>query len=1233
MKINKILIIFFFILSALNAATWQVIPDHKWVYSTNSGIKLKAAAGISEQNKRFCVLIEKEDGSEFKYSGEMFIKFSDGDSFSSRYMSGDNKVFICKYYDMDVAEYTYPFNYLSQGKLKVWVKSDNGDYFSFPDFILKAVNPIKITNFTIQKIKNDDNYNYFKMNITLSQRPIVIKIETNSGSSYYFLKNGNVPYINDKIFYKYIYSNNYKDWTIFFKIYKNNEKQHKWFKLIVQDYRAKSANELVDSQIKYFDVDRIDYIKIKNFSISKINETNAYVDYKAEINLSTKPKVVKIETDNKNIYYFLKDGIVQTKPDFVTAFNYSDDYKNWLINFRIYKNNKIQNKWFKLIVQDYRAKNSNDLVDYKIYSFNVLAKDSRKSSIHIKVDSNVKKIPATFIFTVKTDYKVNVLKVTSSKGESKIRLRDGYGTFGNIQIKPINNYTWKVTYTVNSLYLYNAKENNVTLNFYLLSDDLKHILGDKSIKIKVYRDTSEEDFSNILSFLNKSQILKKLDLGNKNVRFSPISRAEAALIIYEFLKLKNPNFKLPFNIALYSNPFADVDKNTNYYNAVITLTNYKGDDNISVLTTKYGVFNPLDYVTRFQFVKMIIEGLNIPKSYDFSNIKNFSDYNLLGNDAKIYFSTAIKNGIIRGDNNKLLPYQKLTVFQALTILDRIKNYKFDVNNSQFNLPNFSYNTGSELGIIPDYQKYNPSIKPIKIINVSIQKEGNCNKLIIKANFDKNSSPYYKWTTNFGYFKKVNENNSQVIFCPSTKKPDVDYTIKVIGNDGYFNFDEYRLTLNKNNFSYKNNIADNNSTFVNFDINLSVPNKVLKENKLYILNKRGSLYKGNLNIGLERINIILSDNNTTYNIENVNWNNNQIYFVVPSIPAFYGKTLTMKVIIASNDKFREYNFHNIRYEPIYAIEGIVSINNEGDYPDYVFINGKKVVINNGKFYCMLDKVGDYNVSINKNYTSEVVKITDKKPIQSVFLSNKNENVVNNEQNNNENENVVNNEQNNNENENVVNNEQNNNENENVVNNEQNNNENENVVNNEQNNNENENVVNNEQNNNENENVVNIPKGLSLISGNINFKDLKNKDVLIVWAINPTTKEWEGYSPYGNIQKLIIKNGYKLLTKINDSRSFFVISKKQTKIKFLNNIKIDNDMDLLNLPEGYSLIGSEGGILDINDIRCNVNYTIGGIYKLKNNKWLKFIPSENIKEFNTIESNEGAIVICVKKRSIK
>jgi len=741
-----------------------------------------------------------------------------------------------------------------------------------------------------------------------------------------------------------------------------------------------------------------DVLQINSYSIVILQDAGEYEKFRIHFSLSQKPKVVSLKSDTGNIYTFYKDGrevkLVNWANDaakFDAVFNKVQKIndKEWILEFSIKKLDHQQNKSFTLVAQDYRAKNSTELVKTQIEPFIVGKKVN--SFINVTADSLSKKIPASFNFDIKVDSNTNGLRVETSKGESA-KVIKGKGGFpdGNINISVIDNTTWKVTYDVSSLSPTTATSNSITLTFYTL-DSNGNVLAQKNITVKAYKKT-KDNLQTILNFLNKSSVLKNLDLGNSAIRYSHFSRAEASIILYEFLKLKNPNFDLPYkDVGLYKNPFADIDPNSDYYKSVITLANYKGDDNVTVLTDKFGVFNPLHNVTRFQFVKMIVEGLNLTKSTDFSNIQGFSDYSKLANDAKIYYSTAVKDGLIKGDNNKLLPYDKLTVFQALTILGRALNKNFTSNANQFNDPNFANGEiGNPLGVIPEDQDYDPTVTPIKISDITTQKDGNCTKLTAVATVDSKAKGkgYYVWSANFGYFKKTTPNNKEVLFCPSTRKPNVNYKIHLLGGDRYMNFATADKNISSDNFTYLTNIVDdkNSTDEIDSNISLSVKNSVMKEGHLFVIDKKGSLYEHNLNIGLEKVAVTLqNEDGKTYSVDNVKWDNNSIYFIVPSVKEFYGKFVTVRVDYGTNDKYETRTLDQIIYQENFIINGTVQPDKTGNYPQSVTINSNKVSVEDGKFMYIAPKGGDYTISVNKNYQTTKVTLTDTNSESYVYLN--------------------------------------------------------------------------------------------------------------------------------------------------------------------------------------------------------------------------------------------------------
>lgn len=891
-QIKLILLLLILLANTLFAKSWEMEPNREYIYSTNSGVKLKVVAGISDSNKKLCFLIKKEDNSKFYYSGTMYLEFANGHRELAIYSGNKttDKVSKCIKFDREnVTGYAIPYSVLAQGTVKVWVEASNGDYFPFPDFYLKASDPIKIKDYSITKVSETDDYEKFKMTLSLSRIPTVVKIETDTGRTYYFLKKGWVQLKPDFI-EKWDYSSDKKSWTIYFKIKKQEYIQNKWFKLIVQDYRAKSANELVDSRKEYF--------TIKTLNTSSYSSNNTEKD--------------------KNI-----------------------DFKKMCVGdtLEIFKNcNK------KPFVLDFSS-------GYYDFSIRVVPTESLPSNYSIKAKStNIFPTWQTLSWNRFSDYKINI----NSK-----------------DIKDIDLLKFEVA----------------------IFDSNDEVVQSKSISIQIkhYQSQTEiennTDFDKLFKFFKKSGLISKLDLENKTILYHHFTRAEAALILYEFLKLKNSNFKLPYNINLYENPFADVNKDVDYYEAIITLANFKGSDNITVLTKEFGHFNPLENVTRFQFVKMIIEGLNIDKTNDLSYIQNYDDYSQLGEDAKIYYATAVKEGIIKGDNNKLLPYNKLTIFQALTILQRVLDFNFYPSKDQFIEPVLDdLQIGNPLGSINEIQEFAINVTPIKIYDIFVSNYDKCKKLSVNSQLDSKASESYEWSANFGYFIQLpnQTNNKEVLFCPATKMPNNDYVVKVVGTDGLLNFDEKSVTISRYDFEYKKNISDINPEEIKQNISISKKSSILKENSSFIFNLSGNLYKDNLKIGLEKVSVLLEANGIKYSINDVKWDNNYISFVVPSVKEFYGKNVSIKLNYATNYK-HETKYFSAKYEPIYSISGMVEPDKNGDYPKYVRVNYTRVEVDIfGKFNYIAKNSGNFKIEIDRNYESVNISLSDKIPYKEVYL---------------------------------------------------------------------------------------------------------------------------------------------------------------------------------------------------------------------------------------------------------
>jgi hypothetical protein len=161
---------------------------------------------------------------------------------------------------------------------------------------------------------------------------------------------------------------------------------------------------------------------------------------------------------------------------------------------------------------------------------------------------------------------------------------------------------------------------------------------------------------------------------------------------------------------------------------------------------------------------------------------------------------------------------------------------------------------------------------------------------------------------------------------------------------------------------------------------------MKENSVFIINKNGSLYKNNVNIGLEKVTVTLQNKDgDTYTIDNVKWDDNSIYFYVPSVKKFYGKYIMVKVYYGSNDTYKTKTFEKVLYKPQFIINGEVDPDKNGNYPKYIKINSHQINIENGKFIYIAPDKGNYQISVNKNYQTKSITLTDENPTAYIYLN--------------------------------------------------------------------------------------------------------------------------------------------------------------------------------------------------------------------------------------------------------
>ena len=491
----------------------------------------------------------------------------------------------------------------------------------------------------------------------------------------------------------------------------------------------------------------------------------------------------------------------------------------------------------------------------------------------------------------------------------------------------------------------------------------------------------------IVNHLQKNNSLSWLNLNNNKVLLSPLSKAEATLLLYGFLKLKQQNVRSLFNwdIDFYTK-YIDLDKNTIFYKPALLLQALKWYDNIGVLpcSRQHPIFDPLHHVTKFEFIKMLIELINARKGYNHILSNKFVDFNKLTKEQQIYFSTALKYWIRFSNWNEIEPNKKLTVYDALLMLNDLKNYdmfpyKHKPTMLELLLGLSGPSTSSywkTMWIYSTFQRSDPTDTWIKITWVKQVLSGNCMRLLVKAKTWSGAKTNYVWNTDFGYFKKLTGNNSDILFCPSTKKPIYDYHIIVNGGDGFMHFDKYEFFIKRSKFKYIRNIWNENSKSLKFNISLKLKNKVLTGSRFFHIFMTWWLFENNLRIWLEGVSAIINLWNKKYYINNVNWNNKEIRFYFLSGNKTSVNNAFLDVIYATNYKFGHKIFKLIT-KPHYIISWKIEKDDEWNYPKCIFINNKKIEVHNDWSFLYITKNSwEYTIKVNnKHYKIKRVKLTN------------------------------------------------------------------------------------------------------------------------------------------------------------------------------------------------------------------------------------------------------------------
>ncbi len=279
------------------------------------------------------------------------------------------------------------------------------------------------------------------------------------------------------------------------------------------------------------------------------------------------------------------------------------------------------------------------------------------------------------------------------------------------------NFTWGVT-------AYDNGNPNLTSNKVMGSIEVQSVVNNEAI----------------LSLLNQDNLIQKMNL-EQNLD-EHLSRSDAIVLIDRMRVLvKNGAEK---NMEAYYKPFADVPGNAEYLPSLMRLAYYHSVSFDGNPINKYNtLFNPMRHMSREEFVAVAMTGFDIPKQdYDLSAFDDYIDGKTNMSDWAVrYFETAVYYGIINGNNGRLLARDRISIQEALWILDRIRekfspNYPFDIN---------SYDTPESLDISQLFHKsigyeyepryYKPDATPIDITSITPSKTGNYYILTVVSTID------------------------------------------------------------------------------------------------------------------------------------------------------------------------------------------------------------------------------------------------------------------------------------------------------------------------------------------------------------------------------------------------------------------------------------------------------------------------------------------------------------------
>jgi len=556
-----------------------------------------------------------------------------------------------------------------------------------------------------------------------------------------------------------------------------------------------------------------------------------------------------------------------------------------------------------------------------------------------------------------------------------------------------NDYTWSAT-------VYDHTNKNESIS--------------KEVSIS---ESTGDELTDAINFLSNNEPQIAEILSSENID-AGLSRSEAVAVLDTFLYKTVPSFKIDTSSLL--NTFADVAYDEWYLSSLLRLSYYHGIRDNTVLTKENSNFRPFDKVSRQEFVSIVIKGLNIPIETGTAYIEDFDDFDdnsVWADWAKPYFNTAVKHGLIIGNNNYLYPEQALTIKESVYIIsraNRVFSGNFTHSESGFydssHVELFQYLTKSVgASYVPEY--YLRDLSGIDITSVSSSvisgssalescgSESNVIQLSVNSTIENDDrvEDYYWWQSDNGYFRQYGNDTTykSVCFFPS-ESVSTEYNITVQGSDNIGYSDQYSFNVDGSLFNYD---LTNTSELVFTSIVLANMQTNIRAAKPYILDfSQTVVTKGNVNYSLENVDVTMKlPNGDHHLIYSGHLSQSKANFSVPKLEDVYGENIDL-IINARVGEISQTKTVTLNYIPVFSVQGRVFDADDNAKVNAVNINGDSVLLTeDGTFYWELDfSSADNSITIQAEssaltnvFSSTMTNLTFDNPTHFIMLVGENQ----------------------------------------------------------------------------------------------------------------------------------------------------------------------------------------------------------------------------------------------------